>query len=128
VDHLGHTDARSDLYALGATLYHLLTGHAPASAQERFLVPESLPPPQQINSAISPGVGEAILIAMAPHPKDRPASVALWQQMLHSSDSTLPMGLGRVSGNDWPSSLRENWWLAGLAFVLLVASLLVTFN
>ena len=128
VDYLGHTDARTDIYALGATLYHLLTGAPPASAQERFLVPESLLPPQQINSNISPRIAEAILKAMAPHPKDRPASVALWQQLLHSSDSTLPMGVGKIAGNDWSSSLRENWWLVGMALLLFVASVWITFN
>jgi serine/threonine-protein kinase len=128
VDHLGHTDARSDLYALGATVYHLLTGSTPASAQERFLVPESLPSPRQINPDLSPGTAEVILIAMAPHPKDRPASIAHWQHMLHSSDLTAPMGLGQATGQDWPSSLRENWWLAGMAFVLLAASVWITFT
>src|SRR5512139_1350699 len=51
---LGHTDTRSDLYGLGATLYHLTTGRPPASAQDRFLDPETLLPPRQINPAISP--------------------------------------------------------------------------
>ena len=128
VEHLGHTDARSDLYALGATVYHLLTGKVPASAQERFLIPELLPPPCELNPDISPGVSEAILTAMAPHPKDRPASIALWQQLLHSSASTAPLQGGRPNGDDWPASLRENWWLAGIALVLLIASVLVTFN
>lgn len=128
LDHLGHTDARSDLYALGATLYHLLTGNTPASAQERFLVPESLPPVQRINPAVSPGVSEAIALAMAPHPKDRPASVAQWRQILHSSDSTLPMGAGKLSGNDWPASLRENWWLVAVALALLATSWWMTFG
>ena len=36
----GHTEPRTDLYALGATLYHMLTNHAPAEAKERFLHPE----------------------------------------------------------------------------------------
>ena len=40
----GHTDARSDVYAFGATLYHLLANHAPVEARERFLHPGSLPP------------------------------------------------------------------------------------
>jgi serine/threonine-protein kinase len=128
VDYLGHTNPTSDLYALGATLYHLLTGTVPASAQERFLVPNALRPPREINPDISPGVAEAILAAMAPHPKDRPASVAVWQQMLHSSDSTLPLGTGKTSGNDWASSLVENWWLVGLALILFMASVWITFT
>ncbi len=128
VDHLGHTDARSDLYALGATMYHLLTGNIPASAQERFIVPESLPPPQEINPDISPAMAQVILAAMAPHPKDRPASVAAWQQMLHSFDTTQPIEAGASSGADWPLSLRENWWLVGAAIVLLAASLWMTFG
>ncbi|MEW5958514.1 MAG: serine/threonine-protein kinase [Chloroflexota bacterium] len=128
VDHLGHTDARTDLYALGATLYHLLTGNTPASAQERFLAPESLPAPHEINPAVSPGVAQGVLLAMAPHPKDRPPSVAVWQQMLHSSDSTAPLTMGPEAATGWQASLRENWWLAGVALTLLLASLLMTFR
>jgi hypothetical protein len=64
---------------------------------------------------------------MAPHPKERPASVALWKQILHSSATTKPMG-GETTGTDWPSTLRENWWLVGVALVMLVTSIWITFN
>ncbi|MCB0210208.1 MAG: serine/threonine protein kinase [Anaerolineae bacterium] len=128
VDHLGHTDARSDLYALGATLYHLLTGNAPPSAQERFIVPESLPSPQEINSDISPDMARVVLAAMAPHPKDRPASIAAWQAMIHGSDNTMPMEREPATAASLTSSLAENWWLAGVALVMFVAAVWMTFG
>jgi len=128
VDHLGHTDARSDLYALGATMYHLVTGNPPASAQERFIVPESLPSPQEINPSISPNMARAILAAMAPHPRERPPSVAAWRAMIHGSDNTMPMESEPASATSLTSSLIENWWLTGVALVMFAAALWMTFG
>src|SRR4030065_925027 len=41
----GHTNIRSDIYALAATLYHLVTNQPPPDARDRFLHPESLVSP-----------------------------------------------------------------------------------
>ncbi|MCI0519866.1 MAG: serine/threonine protein kinase [Chloroflexi bacterium] len=78
----GHTDARSDIYAFGATLYHLLTNAPPAEARELFLHPEKLIPPRQVNADISQRTERAILWAMSLHPEERPQDVEAFRQGL----------------------------------------------
>ena len=77
-----HTDIRSDLYAYGCTIYHLLTNTPPVDARERFLHPESLPPPRKLNPSISPRTERAILWAMELHPDDRPETAEALRQFL----------------------------------------------
>lgn len=85
----GHTDGRSDIYAFGATLYHLLTSKAPAEAKARFLNPRAMPPPRELNPKLSSKLSDAIFWAMAMHPDDRPETIAMFADVLFG-DAELP--------------------------------------
>ena len=86
----GHTEPRSDVYALGATLYHLLTNHPPPEAKEHFLRPATLVPPRQWNPAIDSEVEQAVLAAMSLHPDQRPPDAASFRDALMASPSGSP--------------------------------------
>jgi len=69
-------DFRADIYALGATAYHMVTGRVPfeapnPSAVMRKHLTEELTPPDHINEKLSSGVSEIIEICMAKSPKKR---------------------------------------------------------
>lgn len=130
----GFTDARSDIYGLGATLYHLLAGVPPADAKERFLRPGVLVSLRQMNPQVSPRVERAIFQALAMHPNERPSSAQGMRETLFGSRSlplqpaagmgTLPMAL--TPETSWGEVFRQNRRLVLSALGLLMLALLLS--
>ena len=67
----GHTDARSDQYALAATLYHLLTGQPPPDSVERLIGQARLAPPERLRPGLSPRVAATLSHALNLAPERR---------------------------------------------------------
>ena len=89
-----HTDARSDIYSLGATLYHLLTNEPPVEARIRFLDASKLVPPRTLNPDLNVRTERAILRAMSLHPDERPQMIDEFRQYLFGTRDipTGPLG------------------------------------
>jgi formylglycine-generating enzyme required for sulfatase activity len=79
-----------DVYALAATLYYLLTGKNPLSAEMRSGGVYKLEPPQTLNPSISPAVNSAVMRGMEFEPADRPQEVAEFRRLLKKALIQLP--------------------------------------
>lgn len=78
----GRTTVRTDIYALGATLYMLLTNQVPVDAMERTLESAQLVPIRELNPEVSAHVALAIEKAMALKPADRFGNVKEFEAAL----------------------------------------------
>ena len=106
----GHTDARSDIYSLGATIYHALTGKEPPTATQRMVNPQALRPLHELQPGASPRLARVVHRALEPQPEHR---------FQHAQEMT-----AALQGADRPQPQRRAGWLWwGIGAVALLALL-----
>jgi serine/threonine protein kinase len=116
----GPIDERTDIYALGAILYELLTGAVPLQNedawQSAFQRTTGDPiAPRALNPALSPQAEEIVLHALQRNPSDRYESMAAFKADLGAPERVAVTGLSeRLRPPRWKLSLQATPALAGL--------------
>jgi serine/threonine-protein kinase len=98
-------DARSDIYALGAVAYYLLTGRPPFDGLKPLPLllahaNEPVQPPSQVNADVPADLEQIVLRALAKKPDDRWADAASMRRALDECEAA-----GR-----WNSQRASEWW------------------
>lgn len=103
------SDLRADIYALGATLFHALTGEVPFRGANRMqvLIAHATQPviePHRLVPELDPAVSRLILAMMAKNPNDRPASYDEVIRDLEALEQRAIQGDSSVAGSSPRSS------------------------
>src|SRR5579859_2664903 len=98
----GMTGPWSDVYAIGATLYQLVTGHLPQTAVERITEIEPMPRPRDLIPSLSPLTDQAIMRALDLKPTGRYQSVIELASALTDSLRVLG-GMGSLGAASAPT-------------------------
>lgn len=109
------TDVRADVYAMGATLYSLLTAQDPPESVDLVLGHAQLTPPRQLNGQVSGALEKVVLQAMAPTTGKRYQSIAELQMALRR----LPPNSGRPKSLARQPQGKQPWVLAVAGLLLL---------
>lgn len=121
-----HTDVRSDIYAFGGTLYHLLAAQAPPEAKERFLNPAVLRPIHSINKEVDQDLSDSIHWALEMHPEDRPQNVATLRRSLLGEERQ-PLKSDQGNGRESISeAIKNNSLILIIAIGLFVLAVMLT--
>jgi formylglycine-generating enzyme required for sulfatase activity len=123
----GRTDVRTDIYALGATIYTLLTGMEPPESVQR-VVNDPLVPPRQLNSTLSHRTSAAILKALQMDPAKRFQSTEDFTAALKAPGATpipSPPPPPQTGLPPQPASRPAAFWdwIGGAAVLLMLASI-----
>lgn len=82
----GNTDPRSDIYALGATLYNILTGQEPLESVQR-MSGAVMRPIQHLNPSVPQAVSETIERSLRLEPSQRYQTVSEFKRALNSAST-----------------------------------------
>lgn len=102
----GQSDARTDVYTLGATLYKLLTGATPLEVPLRQANPALFRRPRELNPSLSTATEQIILTAMNLQPGDRFQSTGDMFYEIEASGVVLSVA-GGVSPDTGPHMFLE---------------------
>jgi len=108
-------DFHSDMYSLGGTLYHAMTGHAPfeaASVNDILVAHVNTPltPPHHVVPEITELTSNAIVRAMAKRPGDRFESYEEMQMALEEARSHLLVQQSQQLEQGGEQPPAKSWW------------------